>query len=423
MSGCEGGTSAQPEISAAITDTIRCIEVAQISGSAAVIHSDGATEKLSVGSKLVESDNIVTSNDCVLTLTLDGNKTITVDPSSSIFVHSLTADGSGTVLAIEDGGVASSVDGLEEDDVYEVCTKDATMAIRGTDVFVGYNETDGTTILLLTGSAIVLDYSSDNVYGVPTGQISTIKSGMPPVYSLVKDSNISSDAVSAMKKRVEDENPDFEKDFISEIGEDNTVKTDYEFSVAESVLPDPQSAAEAETTAAATTTTTAAEKHYRVTFGYYQNGAFKTISRATVKRGGSAAAPVAPDISGYAFKEWNGNYSHVTRNETVLAQYVKKAVITFNDVMISEDGASYNLASSGIVRTEEFVPGESISFTHYHNFGGIEYAFTYTVNPSSNTTCTAAASSQPSDTAPTLFSQISCTVTGYDPAVVSDITA
>lgn len=417
MSGCEGNTPVQPEVSATITDTIRCIEVAQISGSAAVIHSDGTTEKLSIGSKLVESDNIVTSNDCVLTLTLDGNKTITVDPSSSIFVHSLTADGSSTVLAIEDGGVASSVDGLEENDVYEVCTKDATMAIRGTDVFVGCSETDGTTILLLTGSAIVLDYSSDNVYSVPTGQISTIKAGMPPVYSLVKDSDITSDAVSEMEKRVEDENPDFEKDFISEIGEDNTIKTDYKFSVTKPVIPD------TDTEPIVETTTTTAEKRYRVTFGYYKNGVFKTVSYARVKYGGNALTPAAPNISGYAFKGWSGNYSYVTRSETVLAKYVKKADITFNDILVSADGSSYTTASAGTVYTAEFIPGETVSFTHHYTSNGVKHTFTYTVVPDGNTTGTVTISSHPSETARPIFSRVSYTVTGYDPTIVSDITA
>lgn len=421
LSGCGESSPVQPEVSTAITDTIRCIEVVQISGSAAVIHSDGTTEKLSVGSKLVESDNIVTSNDCVLTLTLDGNKTITVDPSSSIFVHSLTADGTNTVLAIEDGGIASSVDGLEEGDVYEVCTRDTTMAIRGTDVFVGYSKDKGTTVLLLTGSAIVLDYASNVVYNVPTGQTSTIKPNTAPIYSLVKDSSVNSDAVSAMKKRVKDENPDFEKDFVTEICADNTIKTDYEFFVTESVIPDTQSAETIITEPAPSKPTSV--KKYTVTFGYYENGTFKTISSAKVKSGGNAAEPDAPNINGYAFTGWDGSFSNITGDKVILAQFVKKATVVFSDISISSNGTDYTTVSAGTVHSTEFTPGESVSYTYHHTSNGMDYSFTYTAVPYGNGTDTINASSQPDSTSDALLSRISCTVTDYDPTIISDISA
>lgn len=59
-------------------------------------------------------------------------------------------------------------------------------------------------------------------------------------------------------------------------------------------------------------------QEYTVTFIGFGNEIIKT---ETVKEGESATAPVPPEILGYRFTGWSGNYTKVTQNETVTAQY------------------------------------------------------------------------------------------------------
>lgn len=60
------------------------------------------------------------------------------------------------------------------------------------------------------------------------------------------------------------------------------------------------------------------EPEYTVTFVGFGNEIIKT---ETVKEGESAAAPTPPEIPGYWFTGWSGNYTAVTKDETVTAQY------------------------------------------------------------------------------------------------------
>lgn len=51
----------------------------------------------------------------------------------------------------------------------------------------------------------------------------------------------------------------------------------------------------------------------------------------TVEHGQSAAAPQAPDVSGYRFTGWSADFSNVTGPLTVTAQYIKTWTVTFVD--------------------------------------------------------------------------------------------
>ena len=79
---------------------------------------------------------------------------------------------------------------------------------------------------------------------------------------------------------------------------------------------------------------------YTVTFVDWDGS---EISSSQVERGGSATAPADPTREGYTFTGWNGDYSNVTSNVTVTAQYrenPKAYTVTFVDWDGSEISAS-----------------------------------------------------------------------------------
>ena len=165
------------------------VTVVEVSGSAHVLHGDGTTGVLAPGSILGAGDSLITDRESTVELRLGGLDTlITVSPSSEIFLdRSLAADsGRELILVVRKGSVSNSVDvKLQAGDIYEVCTGDMTMAIRGTNALV--DSRDGvTSVSLLTGTALVYNYFDGETYVVPSGVTGRFYSNDEPVFELIE---------------------------------------------------------------------------------------------------------------------------------------------------------------------------------------------------------------------------------------------
>ena len=67
-------------------------------------------------------------------------------------------------------------------------------------------------------------------------------------------------------------------------------------------------------------------RQYTVVFEDKDGDVLKT---EIVDEGASATPPAAPEVEGYTFTGWEGNYSAVAQNEIVTAKYVENAPVTF----------------------------------------------------------------------------------------------
>ena len=232
--------------------------ISQLSGEARILRGDGSSEKAAKGSVLVSGDSVLTESGAVATLSLDDDKTLTVSPSSEIMFSTLTEDGgTKTVILVKRGSLANSVDQkLEAGDIYEVCTGDMTMAIRGTDAYLEATP-NGTAVSLLTGYALSFNYTTGKVYIVPAGVSALFPPNAEPSFELIDPEAFaeSSEAAAAMLKKVEKENKNYKKDFETKLRESYIDSSGYSFSIS-APMAGAVPSAEITTTQAVTTTAT-----------------------------------------------------------------------------------------------------------------------------------------------------------------------
>ncbi len=262
------------------------ITIAELVGTARTMRGDGTAEALSVGSQLDAGDSIITDRDSTVDLKIAELDTlITVSPSSEILFNTASADesGSGIVIVVRKGSISNSVDvKLEAGDIYEVCTGDMTMAIRGTDAYVEYGEYS-TSISLLTGYALVYNYYDGFTYIVPSGVTGTFVPDDKPSFELIDLRTFAkkSEAAEAMMKNAREDNLKYfdEETFERELRDSYRLDggEDYSFSVTSPLVE-----REATTTTSEVTTTTTSATTAEVT---------TTTTRAATKTTAAATAP------------------------------------------------------------------------------------------------------------------------------------
>ena len=273
MAACSKDSTESTPVSCSIT-------VSELVGTARTLRFDGLSELLSIGSTISLGDSVITDRDSTATLTVDGTETsIVLSPSSEIlFKTAVDSNGSTQiVIALKSGSIANSIDiALEESDVYEVCTGDMTMAIRGTDAYVSFTE-KGTCVSLLTGKAYVLNHADGNVYTVPAGVQGYFNADSEPTFELIDTDSFGeySSASSAMLAKVENENKDYALDFEATLRDSYLLsEVDYTFTAdapiegtptAKEALENSEDAVVTTTTTVSTTTTTTSETEAETT--------------------------------------------------------------------------------------------------------------------------------------------------------------
>ena len=76
------------------------------------------------------------------------------------------------------------------------------------------------------------------------------------------------------------------------------------------------------------------------------------IKEETVQEGGDATPPKAPEVPGYRFAGWNGNYTAVTKDEIVTAQY---DIILYKITYILTEGINGNNPDSYTVESDDII--------------------------------------------------------------------
>jgi len=243
------------------------VTVVELSGSARILRGDGVAESLEKGSKLAPGDSIITDRDSTVDIQVSGlSSEITISPSSEVLLNTAASEEGGNefIMVVRKGSVSNSVDiKLEEGDIYEVCTGDMTMAIRGTDALV-HCEDGVTSISLLTGYALVYNYADDQIYTVPCGLEGCFSIDGPPKFELIELDGYAeiSEAAGRMMERASADDKDFADSFEATLRESYLeADSEYVFSVTEPLTETEEEAeggnSEAATTTAEPTATTA----------------------------------------------------------------------------------------------------------------------------------------------------------------------
>lgn len=393
LSACSEKQSEDGQVSCTVT-------VSDLTGTARTLRFDGVSELLSIGSTVSLGDSVITDRDSTATLTVDGTETsIILSPSSEILFKT-AVDGNGStqiVIALKSGSIANSIDmKLEENDVYEVCTGDMTMAIRGTDAYVEFTD-KGTAVALLTGTAYVFNYADGKTYTVPAGVQGCFNIEGAPEFEFIDIELFGKTAAAeGMLKKVADEDKDFSGAFEKELRDNYAVDNiDYNFTVDAPVQGVPNAgeavveSEKSQTTVATTTTTTATttattiatttEATGQTTSTTAQNTA--SSAKTTKKTSRSTAAPakttttttvtttttttttVAPypsaeryqiTLTGLYYEAPDGQWVAIT--EYVLTAYVVEANI---DVPIPCQYNGENFLFTVNWKTDEYTEGES----------------------------------------------------------------
>lgn len=74
---------------------------------------------------------------------------------------------------------------------------------------------------------------------------------------------------------------------------------------------------------------------YTVTFKGHNGAVLKTM---TVKSGGNAVPPAEPIREGYVFAGWNGSYTNITADITLVAQYIPEKAMSYTVTFLDYDG-------------------------------------------------------------------------------------
>ena len=76
----------------------------------------------------------------------------------------------------------------------------------------------------------------------------------------------------------------------------------------------------------------------------------RLIKEQAVMLGASATAPLTPSRTGYTFKAWNGNYTNVTENLTITAEYTINTYTVYfrdyNSIILKREEVNYNSAAT-----------------------------------------------------------------------------
>ncbi|MGN0367523.1 MAG: FecR domain-containing protein [Wujia sp.] len=114
-------------------DSYRVIKVYEVEGTA-FIQRDGIDDLEPYANMLLESGDTVCVNEGSMTLKLDEDKYVYVEPDTELcLVADGTSDNSKTTIELKKGAITNEIqDKLSTESSYEVNTPNSTMAVRGT---------------------------------------------------------------------------------------------------------------------------------------------------------------------------------------------------------------------------------------------------------------------------------------------------
>ncbi len=147
------GTAAVVIVLSTMPEAFRLLKIFEMTGTSVVTRADAGTIDAYAGMNLESGDIIEVGEESTMTLSLDSNKYLSLDPST---VLELIAEGtetdSKTTVNLKSGGVLNEItEPLSAESSYSVNTPKATMAVRGTSFYV--------SVMVLDDGSYITDIS------------------------------------------------------------------------------------------------------------------------------------------------------------------------------------------------------------------------------------------------------------------------
>ncbi len=138
------GTAAVVIVLSSMPEAFRLLKIFEMTGTSVVTRADAGEIDAYTGMNLESGDIIEVGEKSTMTLSLDSNKYLSLDPST---VLELIAEGtetdSKTTVNLKSGGVLNEItEPLSAESSYSVNTPKATMAVRGTSFYVSVQKLD-----------------------------------------------------------------------------------------------------------------------------------------------------------------------------------------------------------------------------------------------------------------------------------------
>lgn len=119
--------------------SVRYLKIAEISGSASICR-DGAVMHANKNMMIKSGDVISTDENAKIRLETDGNKFITVEPSSSLYVqYTPTTDRGEICVNLTKGSIINNISSLSKNAVYTVKTPNTSVDVKGTVFRVSFD--------------------------------------------------------------------------------------------------------------------------------------------------------------------------------------------------------------------------------------------------------------------------------------------
>ena len=159
-------------------ENVRDIKVVAIEGQAVVYRESEGYKNVYNGMDIMSGDVISTSGGSYLSITMDGNKCLMIEPESQIIFESKGDKiHNRTQITVEKGSVVSDIrKALDAQSSYEIVTSDSIVSVRGT-VFRTEVASDGGNLKISVhhGKVECKPYKSDEKVVVETGKEASIK--------------------------------------------------------------------------------------------------------------------------------------------------------------------------------------------------------------------------------------------------------
>lgn len=390
------------------------ITIAQLTGTARTLRADGLAEALAVGSEIFLGDSVITDRDSTVNLDVDSIDTsITVSPSSEIVFSTVSNDDGDVsiIITVRKGSISNSVDvSLDAGDIYEVCTGDLTMAIRGTDAYVERSE-DETAIALLTGYAYVFNYYDGVTYEVPAGVCGYFYTDAQPDFELFDTESFSefSEAAATMLAKVENESPDYADAFESTLRDSYAIDPEYEFNWTEGYDPSAliaeepvalgseQTTTSEDVTETTTTATTVESTRATTTTVTAATATAATTTTSTTTTTATATTTAEAPTTSEATTTTTASTTTTTTTTSSASQYT----VQFTGLYYADDTGNWIAITEDVVYS--FIPEEGVYTPVELTYEGNTFSFSFTWNEASAGNYTAEAqnrlyaSSYPSD--------------------------
>ena len=138
------GTAAVVIVISMMPEAFRLLKIFEMTGNSIITRADAGAIDAYTGMNLESGDIIEVGEKSTMTLSLDSNKYLSLDPNTVLeLIAEGTEEDSKTTVNLKSGGVLNEItEPLSDESSYSVNTPKATMAVRGTSFYVSVMAVD-----------------------------------------------------------------------------------------------------------------------------------------------------------------------------------------------------------------------------------------------------------------------------------------